>query len=567
MTALLFSLALAGAGADADLAAEDALHLIVEEALGQYPEELELPEAPDLYHLRYHLLLGRSLQARGSLGAPVYQSEGDLNLVSTELRLGSPDFDQTGFAGWENGFGYSGLPLLPTPHAVDVALWELTDRSYKEGVEQLARKQAQVPERKEHPGDYWLTGAVTAKASYVPEYRPDGLQDLVVRLSDAWNGGPVLDRGDVYIGHEAGTAWTADTEGTRVGRPVHETTIRAAAHLRTDDGELLTDQLLWTVRDPSSLPDEAVMKAQIVAVRDRLAATALAKPLTDEYVGPVIFEDEAAIDLFRYLLAVQLEGTPTEIPFDAWFGEFGEASESVRVGRRVLPPGWEVVDDPAAHPQHPGSYSHDWEGTPVQRVELVTDGIVRTLAMSRTPRKGIAASNGHGRGRVGQRAVGKVTMMEVDAPHQVSTAKLYKTGLKASRGYGLDYVIVVRRLQVPAIANLSRGWSYEVDEPGILPDPIDIVRRYADGREERIRGAGFANVARFVLRDVLAAGPSSSSSVMIPLDGDFGALGATEGLAGWTKAPAVVIGEMEVVPRSGDPRDVPVLPHPRMAGE
>lgn len=557
------TLAFAAPAADLELAPTDALKSVVEQALTDYPEELELPEAPDLYHLRYHLILGRSYSARASLGSPVYADQGKYNLVGAELRLGSPAFDNTGFAGWENGFGRKGLPQEPTAHAVDVALWELTDTSYKEGVEQVARKKAQVPERKDHPGDYTLTGKVVADASYVPDFAPDGLEDLLVRLSSAWTGGPMLDRGDVYLGHEAGTTWTADTEGTRVGRPLHETTIRAAAHLRTDDGELLTDQLLWTVRDPASLPDEAVMTAQITAVRDRLAATAKAKPLGEEYVGPVVFEGEAAADLFRYLLAGQLEGTPTEIPFDAWFGEFGEASESVRVGRRVLPPGWLVVSDPGGHPQHPGSYSHDWEGTPVQRVELVTDGIVRTLAMSRTPRKGLETSNGHGLGGVGERAVGKVVFLDVDAPRQVGSAKLYKTGLKAAKSYGLDHVLVVRKLQVPSIQNLSKGgWSFEVDDPGVLPPPIDIVRRYADGREERVRGAAFANVARFVLRDILAAGPSHASSYMMPLDGDFGSLAATEGKAAWTSAPAVVVGEMEVVPRSGDPRDVPVLPHP-----
>jgi hypothetical protein len=30
----------------------------------------------------------------------------------------------------------------------------------------------------------------------------------------------------------------------------------------------------------------------------------------------------------------------------------------------------------------------------------------------------------------------------------------------------------------------------------------------------------------------------------------------------WLSAPMVVIGEMELVPESGDPRDVPVVPPP-----
>lgn len=557
MIALLAALAFAD-DATADLEA------VLEHAALEGAAALSLPDAPPLYHTRYQLVQLDTVSARGALGSLVYGDARPTSSLGIELRLGTPAFDNLGFGGWENGLARGSLPVDLTPHALEVGVWRLTDRAYKEGVEQYARKAAQVPEdRTDHPGDYTLTGAVAFEAPLPTVGDAEALHGLAQRLSGAWLGGPVLDRGDVYVGHEAGGRWIVDSEGSRVRRPVHETTVRAAAHLRTPDGQLLTEQVLWTVRAPSALPDEPGMHDAIVAARDRLAAAAAAPLLDDEYVGPVLFEGDAATDLFRYLLPEQLEGTPAEIPFDSFFGDLGTSRDPVRIGRRVLPPGWTVTDDPTAHPAHPGSFTHDDEGTPAEAITLVDDGIVRTLAMSRTPRPGLGESNGHGRATVGRRAEGKVTMLTVQPPRERSPTALRKAALKAARAYGRDWVFVVRRLQVPAVQNLSRGGGFLFfggDEGPSLPPPVVLVKLHADGHEELVRGGAFASVNRFVLRDLLAAGPTHTSDALFPLGGEWGDLGATEGLPGRTEAPWVLVGEMELVPTSGDPRDAPVLP-------
>jgi hypothetical protein len=560
MSALLWmAAALAGDAHD------EALADVLRQAIEVHAEELSLPEAPPIYHLRYHLVQLGSLGVRASLGTPVYVDPRDTRALAVEVRVGSPTFDNLGFGGWENGLARTSLPLELTPHALRVGAWRLTDRAYKEAVEQHARKRSQVPDdRPDHPGDYTLTGAVThaVDAPSVAEAEP--LVALASRLSEAWTGGPALDRGDVYIGHEAGSSWTVDSEGTDVRRALSETTLRAAAHLRTPDGLLLTDQLLHTVRRPEELPSDDAMRAQIEALRDGLADAAEAPLLDDEYVGPVLFEGSAAADLFRYLLPEQLEGTPAEIPFDTWFGDLGTSRETVRVGRRVLPGGWQVVDDPLAWPEHPGAFTHDAEGTPAQPLTLVDDGIVRTLAMSRTPRSGLEQTNGHGRARMGQRAEGRVTLLQIEPGKRVSEAKLRKLALKAARSYGRDWVFVVRRLQVPAVQGLSSGGGGMVifggEEGPALPPPVVVVRRYADGREELVRGAAFASVHRFVLRDLVAAGPQVQTDVLFPASGGWADLGATEGLPGRISAPTVLVGEMELTPMSGDVRDAAVLP-------
>jgi hypothetical protein len=303
------------------------------------------------------------------------------------------------------------------------------------------------------------------------------------------------------------------------------------------------------------------MKAEIEALRDGLIARAEKPALSDEYVGPVLFEGDAALDLFRYLLVPQLEGTPSEVPYDSWFGDLGDNKQAVRVGRRVLPEGWQASDDPTATPGHPSAYIHDWEGTPAQNVELIEDGIVRDLLMSRVPRKGLAP-NGHARGFLGFRASGRVTQLEVRPRKSVGTAKLYKKGLKMAAAYGRDHLVVVRRLEEDAVRAAdatSSVFSFGDEEALRLPPPVEIVKVWSDGREEVLRGARFASVQRFILRDIALAGEVHEGTFLAPLAGDYAGLEPTEGMPTLIRAPDILVREIELVPASGDPRDKPIL--------
>ncbi len=537
--------------------AADPVGATLNEQLERNVAELSLPEAPPIYHLRYSLLDMGQVDVVASLGSLVYTSTSPYKALGVDVRVGSPDLDNTGFGGWQDGFGRAGLPVELTEQALATAAWRLTDQAYKEAVEQYARKTAQWSPPADHPGDYTLTGPVVADlGAATAETGTERLSELAVALSAALVSDPPLLRGEVYVGHEAGSLRIVDTEETDVRVPVQETTIRVT------DGTLLTDQRLWTVRGAEDLPAAAELVAEVESLRDGLLATAAAPAFAEEYVGPVLLEGDAALALFRYVLVPQLEGTPADIPFDSFFGELGDARDPVRVGRRVLPPGWRVVDDPTVHPDHPGSYLHDMEGTATRAVELVADGIVRDLVMSRVPRRGVDGTNGHARGMVGSRLKGRVADLEVDPDKHRSEASLLKRALKLARAYGRDHVLIVRRLQEPSVLQLDGIW-FDGDEQGTtLPPPVEVIRHYADGREEVLRGAAFASVQRWILRDIVAAGPDARGSFLAPLVGGYASLDPTEGLASALTAPAVLLGEAELVPSPGDPRDVAVLPPP-----
>lgn len=535
---------------------------VLSEGIARYQQGLTLPDAPPMYHLRYQLLTLGQVDVRASMGSLVSTQSHPFHALGVEVRVGEPAFDNTGFGGWQNGFARASLPQDLTDGALRAEVWRSTDVAYKEAVEQYARKKSQFEPPPDWPGDYTLTGPTTARLGVArAEAAPDRLEALA-RAASARLTAPEARLGEVVVGHEAGSLWTVDSEGTRVEVPVEETTLRAILQVRAPDGALLTDQRLFTTRSVDALPDDDEVFAAMDRLREGLLSAAAAPAWTEEYVGPVVFRDTAATDLFRYLLTPQLEGTPPEIPFDSFFGELGLTADPVRIGRRVLPPGWRVGDDPGAHAGSPASYTYDQEGTKARPIELVEDGIVRTLAMSRVPRRGLTETNGHARGMLGERAAGRLTALTVTPDRSLSEAKLWKAAAKAARAYGRDWWVVIDRLQEPSAMGFQTGVWFDVDETP-LPPPVVVKKRWADGREEVLRSARLAGVQRWLLRDVVAAGPGVDADHLAPaIAGDWGGLRPTEGIVSHVRAPAVLIGEVELVPDPGDPMDKPVTPPP-----
>ncbi len=531
---------------------------VLEGAIARHLTALHLPDAPRIYHLRYRLFQLEGVSAEVHAGEVVLSEPFVQNQIGVEVRVGSPSFDNTGFGGWQDGFESASLPAELTPHALDLAAWRLTDRAYKAAVEHHARKTAQWTPPADHPGDYTLTDPIRDEGAAPTVPDQDALVALAVAASAAVGLHPALLNTSAHLGAEAGTEWIVDSEGTAGRRAVSEVSLRVAASVRADDGMLLTDQRLWTASSLKGLPPQDAIAASAAAMGQDLLARAAHAPLANEYVGPVRFDGAAAVDLFRALLVDQVEGTPSEIPFETWLGDIGEAGAAVRLGRRVLPSGWHVVDDASLRPDMPFAGPYDAEGRRIEPVTLVEDGIVRDLLMTRTPRNGVDG-NGHARGWPGTAPRARVHHLVVTPPRRASPRALHLAAVRAAKAYGEDRYLLIRRLEEPAIPPLTDPDRAGASE--VLPRPVDAVWVDARGNQTPVRNLAFAGVVRWVLRDILAAGADVQSTWMAPFAGDSATMGPTEGLATSARVPAIVVGEMELVPLTSDPADKPrILP-------
>lgn len=558
-------------------ASDDAVIQALQQQIDRNAMQLTLTDAPPIYHLRYHLEDLETRRATASHGALLHAYASPRHQVSVEVRVGTPAFDSMNFEGFNEGYRQENLYGL-SPRLLHEVAWRATDGAYKDAVEQYAQKRASFVPEPDSPGDYVMRVGETGAGARLTAAPQDQIQRLAVELSGAIPAEivPAWDR--VFAVQEVGAHWVLDSEGAKVMRPHAELIVAAGLHLIADDGLRLTDQRTWIASSTEQLPSLDRMRDEISAMAVDLAATARAPAFEGEYVGPVLFEGQAAATLFRHLLIPQLEGTPQPGKADQNGGSHRvlsflgmgarSAGGDVRVGRRVLPEGWEVRDDPRADLSLPFGFAWDQEGTPSAAVDLVTDGIVRSLLMGRIPRRGLTASNGHARGIVGERLEGRATTLEVTAPRVLSERTLHRRALSAARSYGLDYVLVVRRLQEPTVQSADgERFSGLNEDRGTenLPAPVAVYRLYADGREERLRGARFASAERWVLREIVAAGQQVNQvDYLAPFANSF-ANDMVSGLPTRVRAPSVLIGELELVPQSGDPQDLPIVPAPKLA--
>jgi hypothetical protein len=181
--------------------------------------------------------------------------------------------------------------------------------------------------------------------------------------------------------------------------------------------------------------------------------------------------------------------------------------------------------------------------------------------MSRVPRRGLDGTNGHARSTAGSRAEARLSLTTVEPSRAVSQAALHKAALRTAAAYGRDWFLLVRRLRDPAVMMYQTPLYVDASELP-LPPPVEVIRVYADGRQETLRGAAFSQVDRYVLRDVVAAGRGAAVDYFASFELGSYPSDPVAGLAAQIVAPAVVIGELELVPRPGDPADVAVLAPP-----
>jgi hypothetical protein len=208
-----------------------------------------------------------------------------------------------------------------------------------------------------------------------------------------------------------------------------------------------------------------------------------------------------------------------------------------------------------------GHYAYDDEGVPAQRVDVITDGKLQGMVMSRAPTKHFKQSNGHGRRVGGEAPRAAIGCLFFESANGLSAEDLKQELIDAAEAEGLDYGLRVVALQPRpgggfggrggGRGGFSGGGS---GAPRLLGDPITVFKVYiADGREELVRGAEFGTVDVRNLRRILATG--TDAVVHNSVSGGAPASSVI--------APAVLIEEIELSRIKQEAEKKPILAAPR----
>ena len=472
-----------------------------------------------------------------------------------EVRVGDYQLDSAGVdaTDYERYVAYQPseeLPLEDDPAALRGALWLLTERKYKEAIASLLKKKAK--------------GVYTAKKNEVPDFSkesPTTHLDAPLRLTiDEARWKPLLrdiarqicHRTEVFdssvkLVAEHQRRWQVNTEGSRILTERTLYSLHVVAYTRAEDGMLLDNERMFYASRDDRLPDATHLAQEVEELLTELLLLRQA-PLLDPYVGPAIFEPEAAGVLFHEAVGHRLEGQRQKDNSNE-----GQTFKG-RIGERILPTFLDVRDDPtltaAAGEELNGFYRIDEEGVPAQRVTLVEQGVLRGFLMSRTPIEGQERSNGHGRAQLGYAPVGRMGNLIIGSSRQVAPPQLAQRLLAEVRRQKKPYGLIIGDLAGGSTNTSTFGYQ-AFKGSSRLVWKVDAQT----GARTLVRGVEIVGTPLTSVNKILV-----TSSELGVFNGFCGAESGAVPVS--VIAPAVLIEEIELQRASRDEDRGPLLPPP-----
>ena len=492
---LLCGLLLVGLGAQAQ---EDTVTRAMHDEMQRSMQKLQLEQLDKPYFISYRVVDDESKEVSATLGSVLSSSQSHTRFLTVNVRVGDYSLDNSNFLSLPVGGtgvavqmfgGTMRLPLDDNYNELRREIWLATDGAYKKALEDLSGKRAALLDKNRTEGVPDFSKAtpvsITDTAPRV-DVDLENATKLICEASAVFRQMPFIQTSHVVFFAENRLERYMNSEGTTFTRTVPRVSLRASASTQAADGMPLNDFVAAYGYSMTDLPSRSVLLTEIREMGDVLSRLESA-PLEERYNGPVLFEDQAAAEVFARHFAELLPAQPNLVASNPQLLQSLRVQQSSgllnKMHSRVLPEFLSVIDDPTA--THAGGsvllggYKVDEEGVPAKQTLVVEDGILKTVLTSRAPVRGALESTGNLR----EHGV-EASNLFVNSNKSSTPEELRKQLIESIKSRGNAYGIRIRRL-----SGNSAILAYRV---------------YEDGHEELIRNAGVSELNSASFKEILA---------------------------------------------------------------
>ncbi|MBI5380551.1 MAG: hypothetical protein HZA31_01500 [Opitutae bacterium] len=492
---------------------DDVVLQAMRDELARSTAQLQLENLEKPYFIAYRVEEQRNQAVSANFGSLNGDHDSRYRQLTVEVRVGTPAFDNSNFISTLSS-GQGRRTMLPCDDnytEIRRQLWLATDDAYKDAIETLSKKKAAIQNktRTDETPDF-----SPQKPETITDLHPGKPLDmaqaraLVRELSLVFRECPAVATSAVSIRAADELTRYINSEGTSFVTESAQLMLEAQAGTQASDGFPLDDHFVLIRRNWADLPAKSELTAAVRELGARLAQLRDA-PLLEQYNGPVLFEAQAAPEIFAQVFASQLVARKRPISDNPAYESFLAGQENIfldKLGARVLPDFLSVTDNATitqlgAAPLF-GDAKVDDEGVPTRAVQLIEKGRLKTLLVSRSPVRGVSASTGSTRG--GSPALSNLIVASSEGQ---TPAELKAQLLKLVQLRGKEYGVIVRRIGNPmfrigqrTIRVGARSGETRV-EPAILAYKV-----FPDGREELLRNVEIGGMNAQLFKDIVAAG-------------------------------------------------------------
>ena len=506
-----------------------------------------------LYYLSYEVTGNRRYWVRASFGNVIGSSEAENAVADVDLRVGSPELDNThsirgdSFANFPR-YAYQQAPL-GDPEALRSILWRRTDQQYKAAVERLAKVRANVQvkvEEEDQAGDFSAEPAQKWLEDPLPlDFDRSPWEEKLRRYTAPFSGSGHIYRANATLSVNVETRWFVNSEGSQIRTSQSYYRLMIMAYTKAEDGMELPRYESFFSFTTEGLPDDSQVLETVQEMIADLKALRKA-PLVDPYTGPAILSGRASGVFFHEILGHRVEGHRQKRENE------GQTFKKM-VNQKVLPETFSVIFDPTVRRRESmdlvGAYRYDNEGVKARRVPVIEKGVLKNFLMSRTPIEGFSRSNGHGRKQAGLAAVARQSNLFVEADRSHSREELKAMLIDSLKREDKPFGLYFKDVQ----GGFTMTGRVRPNVFNVLPTMV--YRIYADGREELVRGVDLIGTPLTAFSKITAADDRIEA-----FNGICGA--ESGGVPVASVSPAILVSQIEVQKKEKSPERLPILPPP-----
>ena len=517
---------------------------------------LQAEETPP-YFISYMVSDVFNTSVSASFGVLTNSDESRNRYLAVDVRIGDYQLDNTHELRGQYSFrGNRYIPIaqVDNPDAIRTALWQETNREYRQAVERFAKVKANIAVKIAEEDTSADFSQETKLANF---YEPPINIETLIGDRSLWEDkvkkytSPFLENKDIY-GGTATFSFTLESknfissEGTTLTQNLIYSRLFVSGFIKSEDGMELPLYRSYFAFKPSDLPDDEEILEDVRTMIKKLETLSNA-PVVDPYTGPTILSGRAAGVFFHEIFGHRVEGHRQK-------SETEGQTLKKKLGERILPEHMSVVFDPTRKKFNGsdlvGYYQYDDEGIRGRKVSVIESGILKAFLMSRSPIENFPNSNGHGRAQAGNRPVSRQSNLLVETKTPVSEDELRRKLIEECKKIGKPFGLLFMDIQggftftgryLPNVFNIN---------------PTEVYRVYTDGRpDELVRGVDLVGTPLVMFSMI-----SDASDKYEVFNGMCGAESGSIPVS--TVSPSVFVTQVEVQKKSKSQERPPILPRP-----
>ena len=368
---------------------------------------------------------------------------------------------------------------------------------------------AAVPEFKRMPPAVWIGPSALTNPCPVTD-----MEQLSNRLSKVFSAYPELFNHCVKVYQKRVDYYRLTSEGQKILQPDSVLHISARASIKTDGNEVKTEYYGLDVGGINDLPSEDALIGELHRFAEYMQQKSRATAVEDLYIGPVLYEDDAAMELLAEKIAYHSHSN--------WISIRNKSDRKHRyLGKQVFPPAlsvYQLGSDSVYNGVKLSGYRQvDADGTKPMTLPIIEKGILKNMLTGRVPTLGCPASTGNEHFYESSRTLETLYIagiFHVTSNRPVPYSKLYKRFLKSAKKAGLKHTYIIRKNRTSPYAliriDLSTGKEELVEGNYNSPSREQFKRMHAISKEENVynlsptrgKGLGIISPKAILLEDM-----------------------------------------------------------------